>query len=173
MIDDSKQRYGSVSRFFHWAMVILLVWQGMKFFDRINEGEHWIGQTFVPWHISIGALILLTVILRLIWAGKQRRNRPEQEPATAFLVKLGHGLMYAGIVLMPITGIMYMVGNGHGLAPFGIQLVAKGPEVPWLASLGELHSPIAWVLLALVVGHIAIALYHGLVKKDGVLQRML
>lgn len=173
MIDDSKQRYGSVSRFFHWAMVILLVWQGMKFFDRINEGEHWIGQTFVPWHISIGALILLTVILRLIWAGKQRGNRPEQEPATAFLVKLGHGLMYAGMVLMPITGVMYMVGNGYGVAPFGIQLVAKGPEVPWMTSVGQLHSPLAWILLVLVIGHVAIALYHGLIKKDGVLQRML
>lgn len=173
MINDSKQRYGSISRIFHWGMAILLVWQGMKFFDRIRDGEHWIGETLVPWHVSIGTLLLALVVLRLLWAGKQKSNRPDQDPATAFLVKLGHRLMYAGLVLMPLTGMMYLVGKGYGLKAFGVQLIARGQETPWMISVGGLHSPIAWILLVLVVGHLAIALYHGLVKKDGVLQRML
>lgn len=172
MINDSKQRYGTVSRCFHWAMVILLVWQGLKFFDRLNDGEHWVGQTLVPWHVSIGTLILVVIVLRLLWAGKQRGNRPEQDPATAFLVKLGHGLMYAAMLFMPIAGILYLVGNGYGLTAFGVQLIAKGAEIPWMISVGSLHSPVAWILLVLVIGHVAIALFHGLVKKDGVLQRM-
>lgn len=173
MIDDNKQRYGSISRIFHWGMAVLIGWQVLKFFDRIDDGEHWVGQTLVPWHISIGSLLLVLVVLRLLWVAKQKGNRPEQDPATVFLVRLGHGLLYAAMVLMPLTGICVMIGNGYGLAPFGIQLAAKGAEIPWMAALGNLHSPIAWILLILILGHIAIALFHGIVKKDGVLQRMI
>lgn len=173
MIDDSKQRYGSISRIFHWGMGLLLIWQILKFFDRINDGEHWVGQTLVPWHVSIGTVLLVLVVLRLLWVAKQRGNRPAQDPSTVVLVRLGHGLLYACMVFMPITGVLTMIGNGYGLTAFGVQLAAKGAEIPWMATLGSLHSPTAWVFLALILGHVAIALYHGLVKKDGVLQRML
>jgi len=172
MKGDTQERYGSISRFFHWGMGLLIIWQLLKFFDRISEGEHWVGQTLVPWHISIGSLLLVLVVLRLIWAAKQKNNRPVQDPATALLVKVGHGLLYAGMLLMPITGLLYMIGNGYGWAPFGIQLIARGDEIPWMASIGSLHSPIAWLLLIMIVGHVGIALLHHFVKKDGVLRRM-
>lgn len=174
MTNDSQERYGSISRLFHWGMALLIVWQGLKFFDRINDGEHWVGQTLVPWHVGIGSLLLLLVVLRIIWAAKQRGNRPVQDPATAALVKIGHFLMYVAMVLMPVTGVMYLVGSGYGWSPFGIQLIAKGPEIPWMASFGgTLHSPLAWVLLIMIIGHVGIALVHQFVKKDGVLNRML
>ncbi|MCQ9616638.1 cytochrome b/b6 domain-containing protein [Paenalcaligenes niemegkensis] len=144
----------------------------LKFFDRIEDGEHWVGQTLVPWHISIGSLLLLLVVLRIIWAAKQKDTRPVQDPATATLVKIGHFLLYAGMALMPITGVCTMIGNGYGWAPFGIQLVAKSEKISWMASLGGLYSPIAWILLVMIVGHIGIALFHHFVKKDGVLSRM-
>lgn len=173
-MNDSKQRYGAITRCLHWGMGLLIIWQFMKFFDRINDGEHWVGQTLVSWHISIGSVLLVLVVLRLIWAARQRHNRPEQDPATAFLVKAGHGLLYACMLLLPITGVMIMVGNGYGWAPFGMELVAgDGPEIDWMATLGSVHSLIAWCLLILVVGHVLIALAHHFVKKDGVLKRML
>lgn len=174
MTNDSAQRYGSISRIFHWGMAVLLVWQGLKFFDRINDGEHWVGQTLVPWHVGIGSVLLLLVALRIIWAISQRNNRPVQNPATAALVKIGHFLLYAGMALLPVTGVMYLVGNGYGWSPFGMQLIAKGPEIEWMANLGgTLHSPVAWLLLIMVIGHVGIALIHQFVKKDGTLDRML
>ncbi len=174
MLSDSRERYGSISRWFHWGMAVLLVWQGMKFFDRISDGEHWVGQTLVPWHVRIGSLLLLLVVLRIVWALSQRGVRPIQDPATAALVKVGHFLMYVAMLLMPLTGIMYLVGRGFGWSPFGIQIIAKGPEIPWMASIGgTVHSPLAWILLIMVIAHIGIALVHQFVKKDGVLRRML
>lgn len=175
MKNDTKERYGSVSRWLHWGMAVLIVWQMLKFFDRIDDGEHWVGQTLVSWHVSIGALLLLLIALRLLWALSQRGQRPEQDPATALLVHAGHGLLYLGMVLMPITGIMIMLGNGYGLTVFGIELVAGGGEgIGWTASVGgALHSPIAWLLLIMVLGHIGMALLHHFVKKDDVLRRML
>lgn len=173
-MNDSKERYGGITRLLHWGMGLLIVWQFMKFFDRINEGEHWVGENLASWHLSIGSVILVLIVLRILWAASQKNNRPEQDPATAFLVKAGHGLLYLGMLLLPITGLMIMIGNGYGWAPFGIQLVAgNGPEISWMATLGSVHSLIAWTLLILVVGHVAIALLHHFVKKDGVLRRML
>src|SRR5690606_10061343 len=68
MTPDSKERYGTVSKWFHWLMGGLIIWQFLKLGDRISEGEHWIGQTLVPWHVSIGALLLVLIVLRIFWA---------------------------------------------------------------------------------------------------------
>lgn len=174
MKNDSKARYGTISRWLHWGMAVLIGWQMLKFFDRINDGEHWVGQTLVPWHISIGFVLLLLAVARIIWAIRQRNNRPDQDPATAFLVKAGHGLLYLALALMPLTGLMIMLGNGYGLTVFGAELVAGGEGIGWMATIGgTLHSPLAWLLLILVAGHAGIALLHHFVKRDGVLRRML
>lgn len=173
MINDSRERYGSISKILHWGMAVLVAWQVLKFGDRIDDGEHWIGQTLVPWHVSIGTLLLCLIVLRILWAAGQRNNRPLQDPATAILVKIGHGLLYLGLLLMPITGIMVMLGGGYGLKAFGVQIIAKGEGIGWAETLGGLHSPLAWALTVLIAGHIGIALLHHFVKRDDTLKRML
>tara|TARA_R110002012_G_scaffold62590_1_gene164639 strand:+ start:18854 stop:19375 length:522 start_codon:yes stop_codon:yes gene_type:complete len=173
MINDSKERYGSVSKFLHWLMAVLIIWQLLKLGDRIAEGEHWIGQTLVPWHISIGTLLLGLIVLRLLWVMSQRRHRPRQNPAIAKLVKAGHGLLFAGMLLMPLTGVLVMLGGGYGLTAFGMELVSEGEEITWAASLGGLHSPLAWALSVLILGHIGIALFHHFAQRDDTLTRML
>jgi len=173
MNSTTQFRYDGVSRSFHWIMAFLIAWQLLKFFDRIDDGEHWVGQTLVPWHISIGVLVLLLVVLRMFWAAGRKGDRATHIPATSAPAKLGHFLLYVGMVLLPITGILVMLGGGHGLAVFGIELAAEGEEIAWMSSIGGLHSPIAWLTLIMIVGHIGMALMHHFVKKDGVLQRML
>ena len=170
---DSAVRYGSVSRLFHWGMAFLIGWQMLKFFDRIDEGEHWIGQTLVPAHVAIGTLLLALVMLRIAWASKQSDNRPKLEPTLAMPARVGHVLLYAGMALLPVTGILTLIGGGHGWTVFGIRLVAKGNEIPWMSSLGSLHSPIAWMLLVMIVGHIGMAFVHHVLRKDDVLRRMI
>ncbi len=172
-MNDSTHHYGAVTRVLHWATALLILSQFLKFGDRINDGEHWIGQTLVPTHISLGLLVLALVVFRVVWAIRQRSQRPQHEGPTTLLVKGGHGLLYLSMLLMPLTGILYMVGNGYGLGAFGVQLIEKsGAETGWMLALGSLHSPIAWLFLVLVTGHIAAALYHHFVVKDDTLRRM-
>lgn len=173
-MNDSKTRYGVITRCFHWGMGLLIIWQFMKFFDRINDGEHWVGQTLVPWHISIGSVLLVLAVLRIIWAVKQKNNRPEQEGSTAMLAKAGHSLLYVGMLLLPVTGLMIMLGNGYGWNVFGIEIIARrATSSEFMALLGSFHSLLAWCLVILVAGHGFMALVHHFVKKDGVLKRML
>lgn len=173
---DSKERYGTVSRIFHWGVAALVAWQALKLFDRIDDGEHWVGQNLVPWHISIGILILVLVVPRILWARRNRDNRPAGPPPPMLgrLAKAGHAALYGALLLMPLTGSAIMIGNGKGLTAFGVELVAEGPKIPWLADLGgSIHSPLAWVLVLAVIGHAGMALWHRFVRRDDVLQRML
>lgn len=174
MNTDTKESYGTITRILHWGMAFLVLWQGLKFFDRFGEGEHWVAENLVSWHGSIGAVIFLLVLLRIIWALKQKDNRPDNDPAVATLAKLGHRLLYAGMILLPITGMLYVKGLGYPVKAFGIQLFAgSGVETAWMQTVGGLHSPIAWFLLIMVIGHVGMALVHHFIKKDGTLQRML
>lgn len=173
MKGDSKERYGSVSKFFHWGMAFLIGWQLLKLFDRINDGEHWVGETLVPWHVSMGSLLLLLIVLRIVWTLKQKGHRPVHEPAAAFLINAGHFLLYVGMVLMPLTGILYILGKGYAWSPFGVTLISGNGESAWMSSLGNLHSPLAWTLLILTLGHIGMALIHHFIKKDNTLRRMI
>ncbi|NLC60667.1 MAG: cytochrome b [Gammaproteobacteria bacterium] len=176
MTPDTRERYGTLSRLLHWTMAVLVIWQALKLFDRVNNGEHWVGQVLVPWHISIGTLIGVLIVVRIIWALRNLDNRPPPAPSPTLgmLARAGHIALYAGMVLLPLSGISIMVGNGYGLEAFGLQIVPAGAEIPWLATFGGvLHSPVAWLTVLLAIGHIVMALWHGLVRKDGVLQRML
>ncbi len=173
MRNDSPSHYGGTTRFLHWGMGLLILLQFLKLGDRIRDGEHWIGQTIVPWHISIGVLIFALAIVRLGWAMRQRPHRPQPE-ASPVMVRLGHFLLYACMFLMPLTGLAAMLGGGYGLTVFGVDIVTKTEvEIPWLGAIGNLHSPIAWIFVVLVVGHIAAALFHHFVRRDQTLRRML
>ncbi|HWL28342.1 MAG TPA: cytochrome b/b6 domain-containing protein [Burkholderiaceae bacterium] len=173
MHDDSPSGYGGFTRFLHWTMAVLVVLQFMKLGNYINDGEHWIGRNIVPWHVSTGALILVLAIVRVWWAVRQRPNRPQPE-AMPGMVKLGHRLLYACLLLLPLLGVTFLIGGGYGLTIFGVNLVPRTDvEIPWLAAIGELHSPIALLFVLLVLGHIAAALYHHSFKRDRTLLRML
>ncbi|EKE83669.1 cytochrome b [Idiomarina xiamenensis] len=171
MIGDSSRRYGAVTKLFHWGMAVLLLWQFMKFFDRINDGEHWVGQTLVPWHISIGVLLASFAILRIVWTVSQRQRRPQptQYPA---LVKSGHLLLYFLLVATPLSGMLLMVGNGYGLSAFGFTLLERGAEIHWAAAIGQWHSPLAWLFAVIIGGHVIMAIWHQLRLRDGTLKRM-
>ncbi|GAA3903236.1 cytochrome b [Halomonas piscis] len=172
---DTRRRYGAVSLLFHWAMALLIIAQFMALGGYINDGEHWIGNTIVPWHVDIGLLLLVLVSLRVLWMLGQREHRPELRGrhAMQLMAKGGHLLLYVCMILMPVTGILIMVGEGHSLGFFGLQLLAeRETEMSWAIMLGESHAPISWLFVALVLGHLGAALYHHFVKHDDTLQRM-
>lgn len=174
MLNDTTQRYGSMTRFFHWVVALLVLQQFLKYANRINEGEHWLGHTIIPWHSSVGAVILVLMVLRLWWALKQRGRRPVDGGALGALARLGHGAMYLCLLSLPFFGALYIHGKGYAVKLFGVEVLAKpAGEVDWALALGHLHSPLAILLTVLVVGHVAAAFYHHRIKKDDVLRRML
>ncbi|MCX4189315.1 cytochrome b [Methylophaga sp. OBS3] len=173
MLHDSPSRYGIVTRFFHWLVAILIIQQFFKFADRINEGEHWLGDTFGPYHVSIGAVLFILMIARLIWSAMQKQ-RPAPNGQLGKLAKGGHHLMYFLVITMPPLGALYIHGKGYPIKVFGYELIAKPDGKPeWAHMIGELHSIFAWVLVLLVIAHIGAAIYHHAVRKDDTLKRII
>ncbi len=80
MTPDTRERYGTLSRLLHWTMAVLVIWQALKLFDRVNDGEHWVGQVLVPWHISIGTRSGGLILVRIIWALRNLDTRPPPAP---------------------------------------------------------------------------------------------
>ncbi|NLX17099.1 MAG: cytochrome b [Ramlibacter sp.] len=170
--NDTTRRYGTITRLLHWSMAALFIWQFCKFFDRIQDGEHFLGNLTGPLHGSFGALILVLGILRILWAISQKQ-RPSQQGPLAALASMGHKLLYLLMLLMPLSGMMYVRGNGYPLKVFGTELMARtGVKTEWMLSIGELHSPLAWLTVITVLGHMFFALYHHIVLKDGTLSRI-
>lgn len=174
MLQDSSERYGTVTRFFHWLVAVLVLQQFFKIADRIDEGKHWLGDTFGPYHTSIGALILILVIARLIWASQQKSQRPLPHGQFGQLARIAHRLMYFCLIVMPPLGALYIYDKGYAVKLFGQEIIAKPEgETQWAITLGEFHSIFAWLLVILVLTHIGAALYHHFIRKDDTLERML
>jgi len=136
-------------------------------------------------HKSLGMLILLLVLPRVIWRVIKGWPRPVNtvNKIEQLLAKVSHWLLILGTVLFPISGMMMSGAGGRGLYIFGWELLAQNRDavtdkiVPLnesLAGVGhEVHGILMWVISITIVLHIAGALKHQLLDKDNTLGRML
>lgn len=174
---QKPQRYGAVAQFFHWAVVVLIAFQ-YTWAWRIEEAEAIrVRFELVTQHKTIGMLVLVLAILRLIW---RLFNAPPPLPKhlakwEVWAAKLGHLALYALIFIVPISGWFYSQAAGYGdywWGPVSIPSVIEASESAE-ALFYELHEAFVKLLIAVVVVHILAALRHHFILKDNVLKRML
>lgn len=172
---DTPARYGLVTRALHWLMAALFVWQFAGMVVRLTVGRAPVTSFMVGTHAPVGTLLLALLVVRLVWALANRGRRPGYEAGAAGLAaRAGHGALYALMLVVPTLGLLRLYGSGHGFAPFGLPLFAPRPErIEWMmAPANAVHGKLAWLLLALIAGHVAAALWHRIVRRDDVLARM-
>ena len=179
---DTKERLSAVTVKLHWIIAVAMIF--LTALGIIME-EFELHQLF-DLHISLGVLLLLLVIPRLVW--RYRNGWPE--PAGNYTRfehlsgKLVHWLLLLATLLMPLSGILMAIAGGHGLHVFGLTLFPESPdpanpgEVIMLSAplqqLGEGIHELGADVLPLAIGlHIVGALKHHFVDKDETLRRML
>jgi len=87
---------------------------------------------------------------------------------------LTHAALYATLVALPLIGWALSNAEGKPVHLFGLVLPALAADDEDLADRLLLwHQDVAWLLLALVTLHVAAALWHHFVFRDGVLRGML
>ena len=176
MLADNTLRYGTTTRWLHWIMAALFVWQftgmGLKhLLGRVPLTAFWVGT-----HPSVGSLLLLLIFLRLGWALSQRRRRPSYGPGlVGKAAKAGHAAMYALMLVVPTLGMVRMLGDVRPISLFGLALrPGSGQEVAWMTAPANLvHGALAWTLLALIAGHVLMVIVHRFVWHDETLGRMI
>lgn len=172
---DTPVRYGSVTRFLHWAMAVLFAWQFSSALLRVFAEDTAIEKFFWSTHPSTGTLILVLAVTRGAWGLVNLGRRPDSgRGILGLLATGGHLALYLLMMAVPALALTRSYGRGRGLSVFGVQLFeARGTEIPALMTpANALHGLLGWTLLALACAHIFMALVHRYVWKDQVLARM-
>lgn len=171
-LHDSAQRYGLVSRILHWGMAALLGWQFITTLVRLLMEDSSLDQFTWGTHRAAGVLLMALVLIRILWALYNRSQRP---PSLNLPATLGHLALYGLMLVVPLVALMRQYGSGRELNVFGMSLMAgDGVKIEWLmAPANLLHGNLGWLLLALIVGHAAMAFVHRRQGDVDVLARMI
>lgn len=175
-MSPTKLRYDGVAKLLHWVMAaaIIALWAVGILMEDLPKGP--LRSEVFGLHKAVGVVLLVLALARIGW----RLAHPAPRlPATLSLgerslAKIGHLGLYALMVAMPVDGILLSQSGGRAVSVFGLVLptvVAKNEALKELFEAG--HAVMAWVLVALVVGHVAAALRHHFLLGDQVLRRML
>jgi len=161
----------------HWLIVALLIGQFIFAWTMPHIGRNTPVTALISLHFSFGVLILAVAVLRLIWRAAHGEPAPADgvPPWQTASARVVHWLLYVLLFVIPILGWLNASWRGMPIAMFGLELPKLlATRAPGWAWTGDVHALLAnYLLLALVGLHMVAALYHYLVRRDGVLQRML
>ncbi len=172
------ETYSTGARHFHWWTVLLIAIQLPLGIVMVNYGA---STNFAPptgqmydTHKVIGMLILLFVLARLTYRLMHGApgDEPTLEPWQRIVSHVTHWAIYALLLIVPLTG--WLATSAYGpFQPFGIPLPRLLADHQALATtIYGVHKAAAIALALLVAMHVGAALFHYIVRKDGVLNRM-
>lgn len=154
MQSDTRTHYGTISRILHWGMALAIAFMFLMAIAW-HTSDRW--QILIPVHKTLGTLLLMLALLRLIWA-----IASDTRPVTiSRAARFGHLALYLLLLAVPTIALVRDAalgrdGNGdNALTRFGDH---------W-------HGRTAWLLLALIAGHIAMTIIHQR-RGENILQRM-
>ncbi|MEM6626686.1 MAG: cytochrome b/b6 domain-containing protein [Pseudomonadota bacterium] len=182
----STARYSAVAIGLHWAIalgiggMILMGWyMGDLPDDAPNKGA------LYQLHKSVGISILVLTIARIVW---RIINRPPEAPPMPGWQKSAseavHWAFYGLMILMPLTGWIMVSVSPLGLPTLLFDTV-YWPHLPYLPqfdpqtkidvypAIENVHSKLAWLAIGLLGLHVAGAVKHHYIDKDGLLARMI
>jgi cytochrome b561 len=174
-VKNSATGYGSVSRFFHWLIFLLVLVMIPLGYFMGDFPKEWRGAV-VNVHKVTGVCILILMLLRLLWAlCNVKPLLPFQTPVWQRIAeRVMQFLLYAGLIIMPLAGLVGSVAAGKPPHFFDINIVLPIAESKALAAFcfDVIHNNLAIILIVLISIHMLAALYHHFIKRDDVLRRM-
>lgn len=157
----------------HWLTLALLV-AAWFLGESVHDARKAEGATIAGYmaHSLVGAAVLLLTLARLAFRRKDgvppaMGNTPMDKVAKGI-----HHLLYALLILLPVSGMMQVLGSDVGkalLAGDATLLPAKFEGVV----AHEVHEVLVTALIVLAAVHVLGALKHQFVMKDNIMDRML
>ncbi|KVM64179.1 MULTISPECIES: cytochrome b [Burkholderia] len=170
-----KTGFNPLARLLHWlmaAMILAMLFIGVGMVSSVSARH----AVLIAIHKPLGIAILVLVIVRLVVRFSKRPPAlPEDLPGwQRAAAHLSHWVLYALMIAMPLIGWAMLSAGGYPvMLGGGVQLPAlMGADPIAFAWLRNAHELLAFVLFATVVVHLAAALFHGLIRRDGVFGSM-
>jgi cytochrome b561 len=169
------QRFTVLQRLLHWVMavcILAMLFIGVGMVSTVTPTY----LTLVSIHKPLGAAILVLALIRL--AVRLRYGAPALPadlPAPMKLAAIGsHYALYALMFAMPLLGWAMLSAGAYPVVLYGgLHLPAILPQSDSLHTLlWNAHFYLAFAFFALILMHVAAALFHALVRRDGVFQTM-
>ncbi len=170
-------RYTSTAIVLHWLVALLI-------FAAFPLGFYMHDLPLSPtklhlysYHKWLGVTVLFLLAIRLAWRGTHRPpalpdSIPAWQQAASHIVHWG---LYVLMLAVPLSGWLMSSAKGFQTVWFGVlplpDLVGKDKALGEALSL--VHTGLNYVLLALVVLHVAAAMKHRVIDRDDIVSRML
>lgn len=168
--------FAPLARLLHGSMALLILTMlfiGAGMVASVSERHQWL----IHIHKPLGALLLVLVILRLVVRLSTRQPPlPADMPGwQALAARLSHLLLYALMLILPLLGWAMLSAAGDPvMLTSALQLPPILPtNAATFAVLRKAHGYLAYLLFLTVLLHLAAALFHGWIRRDGVLESML
>jgi cytochrome b561 len=177
MIGNTALSWGSVSRWFHWILgtaIIGMIAYGWWMNHFPARADRYFYRSI---HADIGYVILLLTAIRLVWRTVNPvPGQPEEMPHWQRLAaRINHCALYLVTILVAVLGWAHSGARDPNYASwFGLFNVPQftSPDRVAAGAYEERHIFFAYVLLALIVLHVAAAAWHHFVRHDRVVVRM-
>jgi len=170
-----RKRFTPFQRLLHWLMaicILAMLFIGVGMVSTIMPKY----LTLVSIHKPLGIAILVLALIRL--AARLRYGAPSlpadlPEPMK-LAAYLSHYVFYVLMIGMPLIGWGMLSAAAYPVVLFGrVHLPAILPRSDSLhALLWNAHFYLAFVFFALILLHVAAALFHALIRRDGVFDAM-
>lgn len=174
-IENTSQQWGWPSKALHWLTALLIFIQiPLGFYAESLRLSPLKMDVFV-WHKSLGILVLLLLILRLLWRIKSTIPEPlSSSQIQARLAQAAHWVLYGLMALLPISGWIISSAANIPIKLFWLVPLPAlvGPDDALKSLAAQVHEICVFVLLAVIILHIGAALRHHLLLRDNVVRRM-
>jgi len=171
-VSTGQRRYSRVAILLHWLLAFGMVCQLALGFAMPKDES---GFAAYQLHKSIGIAILLLTLVRLGWRLVRRPPPPVERGLGGVLASAVHWGFYAVLILGPLTGWV-LVSSAPVQVPTLLFGTVPWPHLPVPAAVNgaseEVHELLGWVAIGLLALHVAGALRHHLILRDGLLERM-
>lgn len=175
---NSTARYSRGAIILHWLIALLIIgnFVGAWTSEDLPRDQRMI---MMGYHKATGIVILLLTLVRIGW---RLINPPPPLLETlktweAALAQVTHALFYVLMLAVPLAGLGLhsAFGQGKPVSIFGLfdfPALPVGIDKPTIGLFHELHEVTATAMLVLLGLHVAAALKHQFLDRDGTLARM-
>lgn len=188
MSDIDQRRYGVGARWFHWVTTVLvftvipLGWIFGGFKTKPGQPDVYVAPfpgtpaDYASAHFTVGLVILAVVAARIVY---RVINPPPPFPgpaarAEALLARATHWLLYAVLIVMPVSGYVMMAGDKPPIVVLGLFDLPKLPISPSQGFVAAvIHVYTQFAVYALIGLHLVGTAWHLFVRGDDLLSRML